>query len=56
MTELMRLVADAAVVAAVVAFAILLTPTIVEVLAVLFGWPEPESWARERATKDGGKR
>lgn len=49
-------VADAAVIAAVLAFAIVLTPTLVEIGAVVLGWPEPEAWAREAAAKDGGKR
>ncbi|MDA8332032.1 MAG: hypothetical protein M0027_12710 [Candidatus Dormibacteraeota bacterium] len=49
-------VADAAVIAAVLAFAIVLTPTLVEIGAVVLGWPEPEAWARETAAKDGGKR
>lgn len=53
--DFLSLVADAAVIAAVVAFAIIFTPTLVEVVAVLLGWPEPESWARENAGKEGGK-
>lgn len=55
-SEIMRLAADAAVVAAVVAVAILMTPLLVEIVALVLGWPEDGQDVEMTMTKEDQNR